>query len=147
MGDLGEAREARDAPVVVRRQLVRRVARGRVDARDLDDDEPDAAARPRLLVRDQPVRHQAVLGHDGVVPRRHDAVAERRAADAERREQAAGTRAAGRVGRHRHAGRMARPTARPADRDRARRDRELRSRRACAEECWNVLATSDALYK
>ena len=86
--DLGQPREAGDRRVGVRGQLRRRVAGRRVDAGDLDDDQPRAAPRPRLLVGDQPVRDQAVVGHDGVVPGRHDPVADRRAADRERREQA-----------------------------------------------------------
>ena len=84
---LGQTCEARDRAVVVRGQLGRGVAGRRVDARDLDHDQPRAAARPRLLVRDEAVRDPAVGGHDRVVARRHDPVPDRRAADRHRREQ------------------------------------------------------------
>ena len=127
VGDLGEPREARDAPVVVGRQLVRGVAGGRVDARDLDDDQPDAAARARLLVRDEPVRDQAVDRHHRVVPRRDDAVAQRHRPDAQRREQAR-ERGPARCRRRERCPRL--PSAKHgAARGRRRRDRACRDHR------------------
>ena len=107
---LGQRREARDRLVLVRGQLGRGVARRRVDARNLDDDEPGSASRAGLLVRHQPVRDQPVHGHDGVMPGRHDPVADRRPADRGRLEQVGERRAPGSP-RRLHLRRMARAPA------------------------------------
>jgi hypothetical protein len=74
---LRESAVAGDAGVLGRHQDMRRVARALVDARDLDDDETDAAGRARGLVGDELVRDEAVDRHDRVVTGRHDPVAQR----------------------------------------------------------------------
>ena len=56
-------------------------------AGDLDDDQPDAAGGPRLVIGDQPVVEQSAGGQRGIVAGREDAVLQRDAANRERGEE------------------------------------------------------------
>ena len=132
--------------VVVRRELVRRVAGGRVDARDLDDDEPDAArARASWYATSRSDTRPCSAMTVSCRPTTRCGCGGSRRTDSQRREQQRKRRAAT-LRRHRHARRMARPTPRRGP-DRARRDPGGSPSPTCAEDCWNVLATSDALYE
>ena len=71
-----QAPERRDA--VIRRAHQQRlgIARGFVDADDLDDDEPGPAPGAGALIGDQRIGRQAAFGQIGVMPGREDAVAD-----------------------------------------------------------------------